>query len=110
MSGDLHDLPNIAANAFVVPDLAALGVRAEKDPPRILILYGSLRVRSFSRFLSMEAARLLELLVLKSASSIRLDCPCQMTRRQSIQRSRNCVIYHPGRKARCGAAQSGTGR
>jgi arsenical resistance protein ArsH len=62
MSGDLHDLPNIAANAFAVPDLAALGVRAEKDPPRILILYGSLRVRSFSRFLSMEAARLLETL------------------------------------------------
>jgi arsenical resistance protein ArsH len=62
MSGDLHDVPNIAANAFVVPDLAALGVRAEKDPPRILILYGSLRVRSFSRFLSMEAARLLETL------------------------------------------------
>lgn len=28
--------------------------------PRILLLYGSLRVRSYSRFLAMEAARLLE--------------------------------------------------
>ncbi|WP_269767817.1 NADPH-dependent FMN reductase, partial [Alcaligenes faecalis] len=29
-------------------------------PPRILLLYGSLRERSYSRFLTQEAARLLE--------------------------------------------------
>ena len=29
------------------------------DPPRILLLYGSLRERSFSRFATEEAARIL---------------------------------------------------
>lgn len=62
MPPDLHDLPNIAATAFAIPDVAALQVDAARDRPRILILYGSLRVRSFSRFLSLEAARLLETL------------------------------------------------
>ena len=56
----MHDLPNIAATAFAIPDVAHLHVGATKDRPRILILYGSLRARSFSRFLSLEAARLLE--------------------------------------------------
>jgi arsenic resistance protein ArsH len=56
----LHDLPNIVAKAFAVPDVAPLQADAATHRPRILILYGSLRERSFSRFLSMEAARLLE--------------------------------------------------
>ena len=56
----MHDLPNIAAAAFAIPDAAQLRPGATKDRPRILMLYGSLRARSFSRFLTMEAARLLE--------------------------------------------------
>lgn len=39
----------------------ALGLGADQPPPRILLLYGSLRERSFSRFAVEEAARLLEL-------------------------------------------------
>lgn len=39
------------------PSFPALGVRT--DPPRILMLYGSLRERSFSRLLTEEAARIL---------------------------------------------------
>jgi arsenic resistance protein ArsH len=54
-------LPNIRVDAFLRPDTQALA-----DPlrsthkPRILLLYGSVRPRSYSRFLAQEAARLLE--------------------------------------------------
>ena len=57
---ELADLPNIVAGAFAVPDLVGLRLSAAAHAPRILILYGSLRARSYSRFLSMEAARLLK--------------------------------------------------
>lgn len=40
----------------------AFGLGADQPPPRILLLYGSLRERSFSRFATEEAARLLRLL------------------------------------------------
>ncbi|RJG11768.1 arsenical resistance protein ArsH [Massilia cavernae] len=43
------------------PDLQKLAPVPDLDhPPRILMLYGSLRERSFSRFLTEEAARILE--------------------------------------------------
>jgi arsenic resistance protein ArsH len=57
---DLPDLPHIAGDAFAMPDPAALHAPIAKHPPRILLLYGSLRERSYSRLLTMEAARLLE--------------------------------------------------
>ena len=38
----------------------ALGMGDDQPPPRILLLYGSLRERSFSRFTVEEAARLLQ--------------------------------------------------
>jgi arsenic resistance protein ArsH len=53
-------IPNLAPAAFEPVDLAALHRPALTHPPRILLLYGSLRERSFSRFLTYEAARLLE--------------------------------------------------
>jgi arsenical resistance protein ArsH len=56
---DLDDLPNIAADAFALPDPAALHATGASHPPRILLLYGSLRQRSYSRFLTLEAERLL---------------------------------------------------
>jgi arsenic resistance protein ArsH len=55
------NLPNLAKEHFVVPDLEKLSVlRPSTHKPRILMLYGSLRARSFSRFLAEEAGRLLE--------------------------------------------------
>jgi arsenic resistance protein ArsH len=55
------DLPNIAHEHFRQPSLEKLHVaRPSEHKPRILLLYGSLRERSYSRFLAMEAARLLE--------------------------------------------------
>ncbi|MCB1913194.1 MAG: arsenical resistance protein ArsH [Zoogloeaceae bacterium] len=60
MSDALSDLPNIRAELFRVPDPARLrGGPASAHPPRILLLYGSLRKRSFSRLVVEEAARLL---------------------------------------------------
>ena len=60
----MTDLPNIDASFFAIPSSAQLQVAANESPtshpPRILLLYGSLRERSFSRLLSEEAARLLQ--------------------------------------------------
>ena len=54
------DIPNVDSDLFHTPDLAALSqVKAMAHRPRILLLYGSLRERSFSRFATEEAARLL---------------------------------------------------
>lgn len=38
----------------------AMGLGSDTPPPRILLLYGSLRERSFSRLAIEEAARLLQ--------------------------------------------------
>ena len=57
----LSDLPNIQQELLDMPDMAKLAQQGElSHPPRILLLYGSLRERSFSRFLTYEAARILE--------------------------------------------------
>lgn len=57
---DLTDMPNLVPGAFRPTDTAPLAqpVRAT-HPPRILLLHGSLRARSFSRLLNEEAARVL---------------------------------------------------
>jgi len=57
---DLNELPNIHPEHLHPIDVDALVPQAApRHPPRILILYGSLRERSFSRFASEEAGRLL---------------------------------------------------
>lgn len=56
----IEGLPNIGPASLRPIDIAALaGPGAATHPPRILMLYGSLRERSYSRFTSEEAARLL---------------------------------------------------
>lgn len=52
-------LPNLLPSAFQRPDLATLRPVELPHAPRILLLYGSLRSRSYSRFLTLESARLL---------------------------------------------------
>ncbi len=54
------DLPAAALDHLRLPDVAKLRAPLSTHKPRILMLYGSLRERSFSRFLTLEAARLLE--------------------------------------------------
>jgi arsenic resistance protein ArsH len=53
------DLPNVDPAAFALPAPSQLRPAPSAHKPRILLLYGSLRERSFSRFLTEEAARLL---------------------------------------------------
>jgi arsenic resistance protein ArsH len=54
------DLPNIDADQFERPDkVDFVPVGTSAHPPRILLLYGSLRERSFSKLLTLEAQRLL---------------------------------------------------
>lgn len=58
---DSELLPNIDAELFALPSLERLSPSARAThPPRFLLLYGSLRKRSFSKLLALEAARLLE--------------------------------------------------
>ncbi|MBO6758599.1 MAG: arsenical resistance protein ArsH [Roseibium sp.] len=54
-------LPNVAPEHFRAIDRDRLFAQDScAHPPRVLLLYGSLRTRSYSRFLALEAARLLE--------------------------------------------------
>ncbi|NEJ19922.1 arsenical resistance protein ArsH [Rhizobium leguminosarum] len=56
----MSDLPAISPMHLRQPDMDALRPAFSTHKPRILILYGSLRAVSYSRFLAQEAARLLE--------------------------------------------------
>jgi len=58
---DRDALPALDQRFVIPPAWPALTTPdGASHPPRILILYGSLRERSYSRFLAYEAARLLE--------------------------------------------------
>ena len=54
-------LPNVDPDLFDRPTGARLeGVGTSTHAPRFLMLYGSLRERSYSKLLTLEAARLLQ--------------------------------------------------
>lgn len=54
-------LPNVRVDLLEVPTIQQLmPTERATHPPRILLLYGSLRQRSYSKLLALEAARLLE--------------------------------------------------
>ena len=56
-----EDLPNISADSLNIPALEQLQpAQQSTHKPRILLLYGSTRQRSFSRLVVQEAARFLE--------------------------------------------------
>ena len=57
------ELPNVDAGLFHRPDVDRLHpAERATHAPRILLLYGSLRERLYSRLLTEEAARLLQAL------------------------------------------------
>lgn len=57
----MTDLFNVEGPFFDIPTASALGITpVAPHPPRILLLYGSLRERSFSKLLTLEAERLLQ--------------------------------------------------
>jgi arsenical resistance protein ArsH len=53
------EFPALVEELFQIPELEKLNSQANSHPPRFLMLYGSLRERSYSRLLTYEAARLL---------------------------------------------------
>jgi arsenic resistance protein ArsH len=56
-----HDLPQLQAELLDIPSMEKLQAAAPMThAPKILLLHGSLRERSFSRLLAEEAARLLQ--------------------------------------------------
>lgn len=60
MSEFTDSLPNLDESCFKVPQQQLLvAQQVSQHPPRILMLYGSLRERSYSKLLTLEAARLL---------------------------------------------------
>ena len=60
-SPEFDELPNVESSLFVQPEVAKLrSATPATHAPRILLLYGSLRQRSFSRLLTLEAERLLQ--------------------------------------------------
>ena len=61
MSNFSEQLPNLDGSCFKFPEQALLSPKqVSTHPPRILMLYGSLRERSYSKLLTLESARLLE--------------------------------------------------
>src|SRR5690606_10130637 len=60
VSNPLADLPQVQAEHFRAPDPAQLLRPDSFRPPRMLVLYGALRPRRFSRLLVEAAARLLQ--------------------------------------------------
>ena len=68
--------PNVDASCFQVPGPSDLVVKAPSShQPRILLLYGSLRERSYSKLLTLEAARLLEAMGAETKVFDPLDLP-----------------------------------
>lgn len=66
MSNDIDGfaaLPNVEAAQFNAPEITYLKALDDAGhKPRILVLYGSLRERSYSRFVAQEVVRILEAL------------------------------------------------
>ncbi|CAM3648843.1 arsenical resistance protein ArsH [Polynucleobacter antarcticus] len=56
---DPQRFPALLEELFQVPSIQKLVVQPSNTPPKFLILYGSLRERSYSKLLALEAARLL---------------------------------------------------
>jgi len=58
---DFDPLPNIVPGLFAIPSVDRFEpAKHATHPPRFLLLYGSLRKRSYSKLLAQEAARLLQ--------------------------------------------------
>lgn len=85
----IANLPNIRPEQFDIPSLDKLAQAGDLDhPPRILMLYGSLRERSFSRFLTEEAARILE----QFGAEVRIFNPMELPMAGSVSEDHPKVV------------------
>ena len=83
------ELPNIDTNEFSIPNSASLKPDSGTHKPRILLLYGSLRERSFSRLAIEESARLLHRMARTLKSLIRRAYRNQIRMTDLTLRSKN---------------------
>ena len=96
----LDDLPNIDAASLNAIDKNALHQPSiAEHKPRILLLHGSLRERSFSRLMTLEAARLLEYfgadIKIFNPSGLPLPDDCEADH-PKVQELRELVIWSEG--------------
>ena len=59
---NLENLPNLNREQLHLPNHGRIAAKPLPHKPRILLLYGSLRERSYSRLVVEESARLLQVL------------------------------------------------
>jgi arsenic resistance protein ArsH len=102
---ELNDsLPNIIPDIFDTPDFT--GKPLSETPghaPRILMLYGSVRERSYSRLTTEEGARLLTAMGAEVRIFNPSGLPCQMMLRIPTQKLPSYVNWCDGQKEWCGA-------
>lgn len=79
-----------------------------QEPPRILILYGSVRERSYSRFAAEEAGRLLTAMGAEVKLFNPQVYPCRMMHRTRIPKSPSCAVWSDGVTGWCGVLRNGT--
>jgi arsenic resistance protein ArsH len=79
-------------------------------PPRVLMLYGSLRERSYSRFMTMEAKRVLEVLGAEVRVFDPAGLPLVSESEEAHPKVWNCVSFRSGRKPRSGVLPNATAR
>lgn len=97
------DLKNVDAGLFDTSITEArFGVPAVPHPPRILMLYGSVRERSYSRLATEEAARLLTAMGAEVRIFSPQACLFLMMRLTRILKSWNCASWFVGPKGWCG--------
>jgi len=76
VSDALMPSANLDSACFQVPSQSSLAPKAPSShPPKILLLYGSLRERSYSKLLTLEAVRLLEAMGAEARVFDPLDLP-----------------------------------
>lgn len=83
-----------------------MGIPAISHPPRILMLYGSVRERSYSRLATEEAGRLLTAMGADVRILIHLAFHFLMMHRNHIQKLWSCVNWFAGLKEWCGALRN----
>lgn len=104
-----RDLPNIDPDQFRKPtEEQVFATPPSSHRPRILLLYGSLRERSFSRLAVEEAARLLEAMGSETRVFDPRGLPLADAEDAPTQKFRNCGNWPSGRKAWCGARRNAT--
>ena len=71
-------MPNLDLSQFRAPLGEDFVKKSADHRPKILLLYGSLRARSFSRLVVEESARLLAAMGAETRILIQQVCHCQM--------------------------------